>query len=43
MGLKGGCVTGVINRAGGKTITKADLKAGEGNVIKAAVAALNYI
>jgi uridine phosphorylase len=43
MGLKGGCVTGVINRAGGKTITKADLKAGEGNVIKAAVAALNYL
>lgn len=43
MGLKGGCITGVINRAGGGTISKAALKAGEGNAIKAAVAALDYL
>jgi uridine phosphorylase len=43
MGLKGGSITGVINRAGGATITKAALRAGEGNVIKTAVSALNYL
>jgi uridine phosphorylase len=43
MGLKGGCITGVINRAGGGRITGAALKAGEGNAIRAAAAALNYL
>jgi uridine phosphorylase len=43
MGLKGGSITGVVNRAGGATITKAALRAGEGNVIKASVSALNYL
>jgi uridine phosphorylase len=43
MGLRGGCITGVINRAGGGTISKATLGAGEGNVIKAATAALRYL
>ncbi len=40
MGLRGGCITGVINTAGRGAITKKDLKKGEGNVIKAAVSAL---
>lgn len=39
MGLRGGCVTGVVNRAGTGKITKELLKAGEENVIKVAIAA----
>ncbi len=40
MGLRGGVVTGVINRSGSGEITKEDLLLGEENAIKAAVAAL---
>jgi uridine phosphorylase len=43
MGLKGGCVTGVVNRAGKGAITEEGLRLGEGNAIKAAVAALAYL
>lgn len=42
MGLRGGCITGVVNRGGtGKIrkITKEALKAGEENVIRVAIAA----
>lgn len=43
MGLSGGCVTGVVNRAGGGRITDKDLRLGEGAAIKTAVAALCHI
>lgn len=43
MGLKGGCITGVINSSGREKITKNALKVGEENAIKAAVAALGYL
>lgn len=43
MGLKGGCVTGVINRGSTGKVTRASLKKGETNVIEAAVAALKHI
>ncbi|MEE8575090.1 MAG: uridine phosphorylase [Thermodesulfobacteriota bacterium] len=43
MGLRGGCITAVINRAGRGAITKADLKKGERSVIKAAAFALSEI
>ena len=39
MGLKGGCITGVVNLAGTGEITKEFLKAGEENVIRVAIAA----
>ena len=39
MGLKGGCITGVVNRAGRGEITKEFLKSGEENVVKVAIAA----
>ena len=42
-GLKGGCITGVVNRVGIGKITKEALKAGEENVIKAAIAAVEYL
>ncbi len=42
MGLKGGCVTGVINRGDTVEISKDDLKIGSDNAIKTAVAALEY-
>lgn len=41
MGLRGGCVAGVIvNRARSEAITKADLEAGESNAVRVAVAAV---
>jgi len=43
MGLEGGCITGVINRSHDGEITPEDLALGEGNVIKAAVAALGFL
>ncbi len=43
MGLEGGCITGVINRAEGGLITEEDLERGESNVIKAVVEALNFL
>lgn len=43
MGLRGGCVTGVINREGGGKITKAALRRGEVNAIKTAVAAVEHL
>ena len=43
MGLKGGCVTGVVNRGGVGKITKGPLVKGEGAAIKTAVAALEWL
>ncbi len=43
MGLRGGAITGVVNRAGGGSITKRELMCGERNVIKAAVAAVEAL
>ncbi len=43
MGLKGGCITGVVNRVGTGNITRESLKAGEENVIKVAIAAVEYL
>lgn len=43
MGLRGGCITGVINRAGRGRITAEDLKKGERNVILSAVHALGFL
>ncbi|MEE8185721.1 MAG: uridine phosphorylase [Thermodesulfobacteriota bacterium] len=43
MGLKGGCITGVINKGGGERITKKALKVGEENAIKVSVAALGHL
>jgi len=43
MGLEGGCITGVINRSDDGEITPEDLELGEGNVIRAAVAALCFL
>ncbi|MBI2470582.1 MAG: uridine phosphorylase [Planctomycetes bacterium] len=43
MGLRGGCITGVVNKIGMDKITKGSLKIGEENVIKAAVAAVEYL
>ncbi|HHT9138871.1 MAG TPA: uridine phosphorylase [Candidatus Wunengus sp. YC60] len=43
MGLRGGCITGVVNKTGMENITKECLKLGEENVIKAAVAAVEYL
>ncbi|MBW7898513.1 Uridine phosphorylase [Candidatus Brocadiaceae bacterium B188] len=39
MGLRGGCITGVVNRGGTGKITKESLKAGEENAIRVAIAA----
>lgn len=39
MGLRGGCITGVVNRGGTGKITKEALKAGEENAIRVAIAA----
>ncbi len=43
MGLKGGCVTGVINRASRGRITKNALKKGENVAIRVAIAALEQL
>ena len=41
MGLRGGCVAGVIvNRTRGEAITRADLEIGESNAVRVAVAAV---
>lgn len=43
MGLKGGCITGVVNTAGKGTVLEKDLKKGEENAIRSAVASLKLI
>ncbi|MFQ5455487.1 MAG: uridine phosphorylase [Nitrospirota bacterium] len=43
MGLKGGCITGVVNRGGVGKISKSSLKSGEENVINVAVDAIEYL
>jgi len=43
MGLKGGCITGVVNKTGMGKITKKNLKSGEENAIRAAIAAVEYL
>lgn len=43
MGLKGGCITGVINQGGTGKITKESLKVGEENAIRVAIAAVEYL
>lgn len=43
MGLMGGCITGVVNRAGGGAISERDLRLGEKNAVMAAVFALEGI
>lgn len=43
MGLKGGCITGVVNKRGMEKITKQCLKTGETHLIKAAIASLKYL
>ena len=43
MGLKGGCITGVVNRGSTGNITTEALKIGQENAIKAAVAAVECL
>ncbi|UCC81908.1 MAG: uridine phosphorylase [Gemmatimonadota bacterium] len=43
MGLRGGCVTGVVNLVGGKAIGGSDLARGEDSAIRVAVAALRRL
>lgn len=44
MGLKGGCVSGVVlNRTQGEKVTNQNLQAGEANAIKAAVATIRHL
>lgn len=43
MGLKGGCVTGVVNRGGTGRITEKALKIGTGNAVKTAVYAVEHL
>lgn len=43
MGLKGGCVTGVVNRGGTGKVTEKALKQGTENAIKVAVGALKFL
>ena len=43
MGLKGGCVTGVVNSAGGKKITGADLKRGVESAVRTAAEAVRFL
>lgn len=43
MGLRGGCITGVVNRGGTGKITEKALRAGERNAIRAAAAALAHL
>ena len=43
MGLRGGCITGVVNKVGMGKITKKGLKSGEENAVKAAVFALENL
>jgi len=43
MGLKGGCITGVVNKIGMEKITKESLKTGQENAIRAAIAAVECL
>lgn len=43
LGLRGGCVTGVIDRARSEHITKANLKLGERSAVKVAVKAMEIL
>ena len=43
MGLKGGCVTGVVNRGSIGKITREALKKGEENAIRTAVLSLERL
>lgn len=43
MGLKGGCITGVVNKESTEKMVEEDLRIGEENVIKAAVAAVECL
>ncbi len=43
MGLEGGCITGVINRARHGRITEQALRRGEKNVIEVAAASIEYL
>jgi uridine phosphorylase len=43
MGLRGGCITGVVNQGGTGKITKESLKVGEENAIKVAIAAVECL
>ena len=43
MGLRGGCVTGVVNKQNLEKISAGDLKAGEEMVVKVAAAALEFL
>ncbi len=43
LGLRGACVTGVVNRAGGERIKEADLERGEAAAIEVAVTALKRL
>ncbi len=43
LGLRGGCVTGVVNRAGGERIGDEDLRRGETAAIEVAVAAMRSL
>ncbi len=43
MGLRAGCVTGVVNRVGHEAIAKSDLALGEDSAIQVAVAALRRL
>lgn len=43
MGLRGGCVTGVVNRVGGDAIGESDLARGEDSAIQVAVAAVRRL
>ncbi len=43
LGLRGGCVTGVVNRAGGHRISENDLSRGEDAAIQVAVAAMRRL
>lgn len=43
MGLRGGCVTGVVNKGSTGKVTPSSLKKGQNNAIVTAVAALSYL
>ncbi|MDN3512917.1 MAG: uridine phosphorylase [Candidatus Brocadia sp.] len=43
MGLRGGCITGVVNRGSTGKITQENLKAGEENAIRVAIAAVECL
>ena len=43
MGLKGGCITGVVNKIGMEKITKESLKAGQENAIRVAIVAVECL